>query len=334
MRLFLLVLVLIVFFQSLLTAQAVKFATYNIFFLDEDISQERKNNLQGVIKDLDADVIGFQEIKNPAALENILPENYTIAMIDDTSEVQEVALAVRTPLEIQSYKYVFPDTSLDDAFPRSRDLLQVEVEGYGREFVCLVNHFKSRYGGRIETDGRRIEATSMIVEYIRQNLMDKNVVLLADFNDDPDDRSLNVLEYGDPNAVGGVDEMDDTFLFNTTEQLLAKNYCSFGLNYIYADIESDTFDARVPGSRDENNKWRDKEYDFYKDVKVKEILFDQILVSLNLKPYFVNSGVFNGSAAVKGIASKTRFVDDGVVYTRRGSLASDHLPVWAIFKFN
>ena len=322
-----------IFFQCTSIAQQLKVATYNIFFLDEGISQERKENLQTVIQKLNADIIGFQEIKNPAALENILPKDYSIAMIDDTTEVQEVAMAVRSPLKIISYKYIFPDSIYDEAFPRSRDLLQVEVDGYGKEFVCLVNHFKSRYGGRVETDRRRCEATSMIVEYIRQNLMDKNVIILADFNDDPDDRSLNILEYGDPQAVGGIDEVEDTFLFNTAERLLAKNYCSFGLNYVYGDIQSDTFDARILGSREENNKWRDKEYDFFKDVKVKEILLDQILVSLNLKPFFVKSGVFNGSEAVTGIPSKTRFTKDGVIYMRRGSLASDHLPVWAVFEF-
>lgn len=322
-----------IFFQFTSRAEQLKFATYNIFFLDEGISKERKDNLQAVIQQLDADIIGFQEIKNPAALKNILPENYSIAMIDDTTEVQEVALVVRSPLKIVSYKYVFPDTIYDEAFPRSRDLLQVAVEGYGKEFICLVNHFKSRYGGRIETDSHRCEATSMIVKYIRQNLMDKNVIILADFNDDPDDRSLNILEYGDPQAIGGIDEVEDSFLFNTAEQLLVKDYCSYGLNYIYGDVQSDTFDARVLGSREENNKWRDKQYDFYKDVKVKEILLDQILVSLNLKTFFVKSGVFNGSEAVKGIPSKTRFTKDGVIYTQRGSLASDHLPVYAIFEF-
>lgn len=333
MRSLFMIIIFTLLFNGVSIGQKLKFATYNMYFLDDGISDQRRSNLVAVIEKLDADVIGFQEVKNPAALENILPQNYSIAMIDDTTEVQEVALAVRSPLEIQSYKYVFPDTSLDDAFPRSRDLLQVEVDGYGKEFIFLVNHFKSRWGGRVKTDERRAEATSMIVDYIRQDLMNKNVVLLADFNDDPDDRSLNILEYGDPHAAGGIDDTDDTFLFNTTEQLVAKDYCSFGLNYIYADVQGDTFDARIPGSRDENNKWRGKEYDFYKDVKVKEVLFDQILISLNLKPFFVSSGVFNGSEAVRGLPSKTRFVEDGVIYTLRGSLASDHLPVWAVLKF-
>jgi hypothetical protein len=178
-----------------------------------------------------------------------------------------------------------------------------------------------------------MKAATLIVDHVKKNYSDKNVVLLADFNDTPDDYSVNILEYGDPQAQGGIDEMDDTFLFNTSEQLLEKDYCSYGLNYIYADVESDTIDARIPGSRDENNKWRDKEYDFFKDVKVKEILLDQILISMNLKPFFTKSGVFNSSEAVKGTRSRTKFMEDGVIYTQRGSLASDHLPVWAIFKF-
>lgn len=75
----------------------IKIATYNIYFLDDGISQERRSNLQQVINKLDADIIGFQEINSPAALKNILPSEYTIAMIDDPGQVQELALAVRPP---------------------------------------------------------------------------------------------------------------------------------------------------------------------------------------------------------------------------------------------
>ncbi len=333
MRALFILISLAIVFQGTSIAQKLRFATYNIYFLDEEISEDRRSNLMAVIEELDADVIGFQEIKNPTALKNILSENYAIAMIDDTSEVQEVALAVRSPLRIKSYGYVFSDTSFDDAFPRSRDLLQVEVEGYGKDFVFLVHHFKSRYGGRLETDARRVAAAQLIVEYIKENLQNRYVVLLADFNDNPDDRSLNIMEYGDPQAIGGIDEVDDTFLFNTTESLLEKDYCSYGLNYIYKDIETDTFSLEIEGAREENNKWRGREVDYFKDVKIKATLFDQILISLNLKDYFVKSGIFNRSIAVIGESSKVKFVDDGLIYTERGSLASDHLPVWVMLKF-
>ncbi|MFQ6113983.1 MAG: endonuclease/exonuclease/phosphatase family protein [bacterium] len=313
--------------------QTFKIATYDIFFLDDGISTERKNNLQKVIKELGADVIGFQEIDNPEALRNILNENYDIAMIDDPEEVLELALAVRPPFRIKSYNSVFPESAYDAGFPRKRDLLQVVVDGYGKEFVFLVHHAKSRWGGRIKTDSRREAASRLIVDYIKANLLRKNVVLLGDFNDNPDDRSLNILEYGDKDARAGVDTKEDSFLFNTSEQLLEKEICSYDYFSIYEDISTDRFNPVVQGSREENNKWRGKEYNFYRDVKIKSILFDQILVSMNLKKHVADSGVLNYSAAIKGELSKIKFVHDQLTYINRGSLASDHIPVWTILKF-
>ena len=52
-----------------------------------------------------------------------------------------------------------------------------------------------------------------------------------------------------------------------------------------------------------NNKWRGREHDFFNDVKVKAILFDQILVSHNLKDHVVDRGVFTGASAVVGTRS-------------------------------
>lgn len=309
-------------------AQTVKFAAYNIYFLVEDISPQRKANLQEVLQKLNADVIAFEEIDNPAALRNILPQGYQIAMIDDPREVQEVALAARPPFVIRDYHYVFPGAQYDEEFPRSRDLLQVEVEGYGQSFFFLVVHAKSRRGGRINNDYRRETAARRIVDYVRSQLTGRNVVLLGDFNDNPDDRSLNILETGNPEAAGGPDKEEDSFLYNTSEPLLEKDYCSYGYNYLYPDTVMETFDPVVPGSREENNRWRGKEYDFFKDVKIKETLLDQILVSMNLKPWVTKAGVFNDGAAIRGDDSRIQFRDDQLVYLHQGALASDHVPVW------
>jgi endonuclease/exonuclease/phosphatase family metal-dependent hydrolase len=328
-----LTIVLTLFISCSVVSQSLKIATYNIYFLDDGISPERKHNLQTVIRELDADVIAFQEINNPAALENILTPNYSIAMIDDTAEVQEIALAVRIPLMIKSYSYIFPDTLFDDAFPRTRNLLQVELEGYGRDFYFLVHHFKSRSGGRHQTDERRISASRMIVRHIRQNLSGQNVILLGDFNDNPDDRTLNILEYGSFDAPAGIDEAEDTFLYNTSEALVEKDYCSWGYNYHFNEIQGDTFDLVIAGSRDENNKWRDKDYDYWKDVEIKEILIDQILVSMNLKSLVKKVGILHTASAVQGTPSKARFTNYGIEYPRRGSFASDHLPVWVLLEF-
>ena len=71
---------------------------------------------------------------------------------------------------------------------------------------------------------------------------------------------------------------------------IKKNYCSYGYNYLYDDIKEPTFDPVVEGAREEDNKWRGREHDFFNDVKVKAILFDQILVSQNLKDHVVIAG--------------------------------------------
>ncbi len=314
-------------------AQEIKVATYNIYFLDEGITPTRKQRLQQVLAGLDADVIGFQEINTRAGLRNILPAEYDIAMADDPEEVQELALAVRPPLKIRSFRSVFPDTIYDHAFPRKRDLLEVRVDGYGKNFVFLVHHAKSRRGGRNETASRREAASKLMVDYIKSKLKKRNVILLGDFNDNPDDRSLNILEYGSASAAGGIDVREDTFLFNATERLLEKDYCSYGYNYLFDSTAlPDTFDLVVAGSRAENNKWRDKPHDFMNDVKIKTILFDQILLSKNLKSKVVAVGIFNRSVAITGKPSRVEFVDGKLQYTERRDLASDHVPVWAVLK--
>ena len=311
----------------------IKVATYNIYWLDDGISDARKQRLQTVIRELDADIIGFQEIQTKSALENILPDNYTVAMLDDPEELQELAVAVREPYEVTDIKMVFPEEVNDLAFPRNRDVLQLYVEGYGRRLIVLVHHAKSRSGGRIETSPRREESAAMIMRYLTSRVKYDQIVLLGDFNDNPDDRSLNILEYGSVDAPAGIDQEPDTFLFNTTEALLEQDQCSYGYNYLYDKTESVTFEPMVKGARAENNKWRDQPHDFMKDVKVKAILFDQILVSQNLKDHVTGSGILNTTAAVKGTRSRIRIQGDALTYTTRGTFASDHVPVWATLKF-
>jgi len=249
-------------------------------------------------------------------------------MIDEPDDVLEVALAVREPFKIVSHKYVFPQDTFEFAFPRSRDLLQVEVSNEINSYIFLVHHTKSRRGGRDKTDKKREAASGHIVDYIKNDLAGKNVILLGDFNDNPDDRSVNILEMGSREVVGGIDSEEDVFLYNTTEQLLEKDYCSYGLYKYQKETSADEYAPLIAGARAENNKWRDKEFNYYKDVKIKAILFDQILVSMNLKDKVLETGVYKGIEAVKGSETKIKFVEGGLKFKKRGTLPSDHVPVW------
>lgn len=311
-----------------LAAQPITVATYNIYFLDDGISAERKANLETVLAGLDADVIAFQEINNPAALKNILSDDYAVVMLDDPEEVHDLALAVRQPLAVHSARLLFTDPAHDYEFPRSRDILEVRVMAHGRELVFLVHHAKSRSGGRMQTDERREGASVKLVQYIREKLAGESVILLGDFNDNPDDRSLNILETGDPQALGGIDDGPDAFLHNVTEPLAARDIVSYGYGYLFDSLATDTFPRVVAGARAENLKWMGKPHDYRTDVVIKAVLLDQILVSADLAPLVRAVDVYNGTAAIFGDRSRIRFTDNGLVYTFRGTQASDHVPVW------
>ena len=69
------------------------------------------------------------------------------------------------------------------------------------------------------------------------------------------------------------------------------------------------------------------------DLAVVQALFDQILVSPNLlKLQLGDAGIYCGKDAVEGDVSSVHKTGRGAtVYETQGSLASDHLPVYADF---
>lgn len=320
--------IFLILIVNLFFSQTIKIASYNIYFLDDGIKQERKERLQKIIDDLDADIIGFQEINNEAALRNILSDDYAIAIIDGKNDVQDVALAVREPYRIKSKSLVFSGKKYDFAFPRNRDLLEVIVEIEGKEYTFFIHHAKSRRGGRIKTDKQRSEASRLIVDYVKKKKMNESIIFIGDFNDNPDDQSLNILESANPNAEGGVDTIPDQFFFNTAEELLEKDMVSHGLYYKYRGKNPRYVDPVVRGSRYENNRFRNKKHDYWKDVKIKETLLDQILVSMNLKNAVKEVSLYTKPIAVTGSKSSIKFKNDKLIYTKRGDFASDHIPVW------
>ena len=192
-------------------ATTIKVATYNIYWLDDEISSARRDRLQQVIRELDADIIAFQEIQSRSALVNILPDHYEIGILDDEEELQELAIAVRHPLAIASLKMIFPEERHEKGFPRKRDLLEAQVEGFGQLFTVLVHHAKSRSGGRVKTDERRVTASTMIMQFLTSRVSQDLIILMGDFNDNPDDQSVNVLEYGVTHVENGIDKKPDTF---------------------------------------------------------------------------------------------------------------------------
>lgn len=308
--------------------QSVRIATYNIKFLSTDVQNEedRLTKLRSVIDLLGADVIGLQEIDDRAALELLFPpSDWRIIIDDDSGDDQDVAAVVRRTLEVSGIaadfdaddqNFLFPSSADNTAFPNRRDVLRVDIRlpDGSDEFTLLVNHTKSRFGGRATTDPRRELAAAQLVQKLEQDFDGRKVVYVCDCNDNPDDRSANILETGDPNAPAGMEETPGPFMINLTETLLASGHVSHGRksNELTADgLRVNTID---PGSRHRNNDARGT------NQNTGDILFDQIYVSPDALPQYEQGSVavFDGAVAVRG---------------NNTNRASDHLAVFADFTF-
>ncbi|WP_046867618.1 endonuclease/exonuclease/phosphatase family protein [Microvirga massiliensis] len=304
--------------------EPLRIATYNIRFLNADtlaVEDDRHDKLKQVIEWLEADIIGLQEIKDRAALEALFPPaEWSLVIVDESPDEQDLAVAVRRPLRVMRPA----DLNADDEdflfsgveetfFPNRRDVLSVEVAASEAEtLTILVTHAKSRLGGRAATDVRREGAATRLVQVLERDFDEKNFILLGDFNDTPDDRSLNILETGGPNAPGMQEDEPGSFLINLTEPLYAAGHVTIGRTS--ADVAGGRVRTLEPGARAFNNRERGR------DTHTGDQMFDQLLVPVRMRERHVanSTAVFDLDIAALG-TDATR--------------ASDHLPVYADFIF-
>ncbi len=304
--------------------ESLRVATYNIRFLDADkLANEgdRRDKLKLLIERLEADIIGLQEIKDRRAMEAIFPPDIWQLVIDDESDdEQDLAVAVRRPLRVvrpgnlDAADTDFLFSGADETFfPNRRDVLSVDVAiTENKTLTVLVTHAKSRLGGRAFTDPRREGASARIVQTLERDFDERYFILLGDFNDTPDDRSLNILETGDPNAPGMKEDEPGSFLINLTEPLYAAGHVTFGRTS--ADVAQGRVRTTEPEARAFNNRERGQ------DTHTGDQMFDQMLIPVRMRARHIPNSTAVFDLDVTSIGSEV---------TR----ASDHLPVYADFTF-
>ncbi len=295
-----------------------RIATYNMEYLTTWIPKERRQNLQETLKSLDADIVAVQEVDDKAALAATFGKGWNFAIADLPEEDQELGVAVREPYKILDYKLVYPGSKYNHAFPNHRDVMRCLVETPGGTVIAVYSvHLRSRRDGRAKTDDSRCEAASLIAEAVK-NSRESLQIVMGDFNDTPDDRSANILESGDPETPGGKNA-DQSLMVNLTEPLAEKDYVTQGVGELYRGQRE--FKPIAKGAFADNARLRGQNYNFPRDVKVKQIFFDQILATPPLAKLSKKVGVHAVPSALRG----RRAGEDSTI-------ASDHLPV--VVEFN
>ncbi len=160
---------------------SIELVTWNMEFYPLDF--DTPSTIRTVLDTLKADVIAFQEIKDPANLTTVIDSlpDWEFVYADVRYDL-ELGFAYRTTeiTSISSLEILFSDDA--NAFPR--EPVMATVQHISGEEITLINiHLKCCDNG-IE---RRKVASEKLKNYIDTNLPDSKVVLLGDFNDEIDD---------------------------------------------------------------------------------------------------------------------------------------------------
>ena len=96
-------------------------------------------------------------------------------------------------------------------FP-TREILYIKGHLFSTDTIHLfVNHWPSRWGGKMVTEQKRIAAASLLknkTDSVLQTNPDANIILMGDFNDEPKDKSISEIlnatflsDYDDGNFI-------------------------------------------------------------------------------------------------------------------------------------
>lgn len=197
--------------------------------------QQKLRNISKVLLSTNAwdqfALIGLCEVENKYVLNSLLHKtalsSLPLKVIHKESPDArgiDVALLYNSdhfyPLEYEFYAL----RNQDGSIRQSREILYAKGILAGSDTLHLfVNHWPSRYGGLMETRNLRNEAAKLLEEKVRlilKNNSKSNIVVMGDFNDQPEDISMSKCL----NAKVLKGEADNDKLYNLSYNWLERGF--------------------------------------------------------------------------------------------------------------
>jgi predicted extracellular nuclease len=144
------------------------------------------------------DILGLCEVENRKVLEDLvaLPElkaaGYKIIHKDSPDERGiDVALLYKSSIvKEESAEYLRVDIA-EDPNERTRDILKAQLKIGNESIYFFVNHWPSRSGGQMESEFKRMAAAGILRKAVDPlEKAGEKVVIMGDFNDHPNDKSI------------------------------------------------------------------------------------------------------------------------------------------------
>ena len=168
--------------------------------VDQKIYDLKIKNCSEVVSDLNVDILGLCEVENIKVLNDLnkaYPKrNYDIIHYDspDNRGIDNALFYDKSRFSIVSSKAIL--NSLNNG-SKTRDILYVSGKFQNSLLHIFINHWPSNYGGREKAIPKRAYTAKLIIneiKKIRQNDKFAEIILLGDFNEDPDDLNMQMLE--------------------------------------------------------------------------------------------------------------------------------------------
>ncbi|WP_430973413.1 endonuclease/exonuclease/phosphatase family protein [Sunxiuqinia rutila] len=147
------------------------------------------------------EIIGLCEVENSQVLEKLLEttplKNYNYSVIHKDSPDErgiDVALLFRSDHITPVDYYYWPVYDGKQRLMTTREILSATFQLPGRDTIhVFFNHWPSRYGGQAETENERMLAAKTLrgaIDGIQLLKPNPKVVVMGDFNDQPQNKSL------------------------------------------------------------------------------------------------------------------------------------------------
>jgi len=188
--------------------------------------EKKLNSLSRVIDSLGGGpaVVGFSEVENKAVLEDLIrtkrlaPKNYGIVHHNSPDRRGiDVALIYKMADFEPLFMKPLPVTMENDPRFITRDIVLVKGKLHGKPIYFFLNHWPSRRGGTEESKPKRMAAAKVArfsVDSILKNDKNAAIVLMGDFNDEPDDAAVK-------ETLGASSDPKTGDLYNTMAPLKA-----------------------------------------------------------------------------------------------------------------
>jgi len=278
---------------------------------------QKINNVSRVIADLGKDftgnapvIVGISEVENRAVVEDIINSaalkkyNYGIVHYNSLdARGIDIALIYQKSRFIVTQQKSHPVFLYNEDGSRkyTRDVLQVTGLLDGEEMTFLVNHWPSRSGGEKISMPSRMEAAKVaksVVDDLRAKNPNAKVMLMGDFNDDPNSPSIKQTF----NPAEEMSKVKDGGFYNPMLAMFKKGIGTLA----YRDAWN-LFDQMISTSAFVT---KDKDYSTYKIYKTE----------IYNKDYLISK-----EGQYKGYPNRMWSGD-----TYRANGYSDHFPVYTI----